>query len=117
MVCAWPPPPPRCIILIPTVLQDRTGGVDPKHAAAYAGFGAWIRSCYGSPVGTGSLAPGATSIEVTLSKATAIDRVRMEEDQTKGQLIISCEHTAHHTTPQRSASAVQHDAAAWSYGL
>jgi hypothetical protein len=39
----------------------------------------------------------------------------MEEDQTKGQLIISCEHTAHHTTPQRST--VQHGAAAWSYGL
>ena len=106
---------PRCITLISTVLQDRTGGVDPKHAAAYAGFGAWIRSCYGSPVGTGSLAPGATSIEVTLSKATAIDRVRMEEDQTKGQLIISCEHTAH--TPHHSASAAQHGAAAWSYGL
>ena len=99
---------------MPTVLQDRTGGVDPKHAAAYAGFGAWIRSCYGSPVGTGSLAPGATSIEVTLSKATAIDRVRMEEDQTKGQLIISCELSTH-TTPQRST--VQHGAAAWSYGL
>ena len=68
---------------------DRTGGVDPKHAAAYAGFGGWIRSCYGSPVGTGALALGATTVEVTLAKATSIDRVRMEEDQTKGQLIIS----------------------------
>lgn len=70
---------------------DRTGGVDPKHAAAYAGFGGWIRSCYGTPIGTGSLAAGATSAEINLSKPTSIDRVRMEEDQTKGQIIISCE--------------------------
>jgi hypothetical protein len=60
---------------------DRTGGVDPKHAAAYAGFGGWIRSCYGTPVGTASLSAGATSVIIEMPKPTSIDRVRMEEDQ------------------------------------
>ena len=62
------------------------------HAAAYKAFGDWIRSCYGSPVAAGSLPPGATSFTVTLpggSAGSVIDRVRMEEDQTRGQLIYS----------------------------
>jgi len=66
---------------------DRTGGVDPKHAFAYKQFGDWIRSCYGSPVAHGSLPKGWTSFELSFS-STVIDRVRMEEDQSAGQLII-----------------------------
>eukprot|EP01045_Picozoa_sp_COSAG04_P004477 COSAG04_NODE_195_length_20819_cov_5.821718_2_plen_157_part_00 len=68
---------------------DRTGGVDPKHAACYAGFGGWIRSCYGTPVAQGALKQGATSIEVPFTKPTSVDRIRLEEDQTAGQKIIS----------------------------
>jgi hypothetical protein len=30
---------------------DRTGRVDPIHAARYTELGDWIRSCYGTPVG------------------------------------------------------------------
>ena len=67
---------------------DRTGGVDPKHAVAYKQFGDWIRSCYGLPVAQESLTPGETSFELQLPQARSIDRIRMEEDQTKGQLII-----------------------------
>eukprot|EP01051_Picozoa_sp_SAG22_P000042 SAG22_NODE_1_length_62449_cov_158.689270_42_plen_66_part_00 len=43
---------------------DRHGTVDPVHAAAYKGFGDWVRSCYGAPVGTGALdAAGQTTFE------------------------------------------------------
>merc|ERR1711924_557665 len=66
---------------------DRTGGVDPKHAAAYKQFGDWIRSCYGTPVAHGSMPKGQTSFELSFASAS-IDRVLMEEDQTRGQLII-----------------------------
>lgn len=71
---------------------SRTGEVDPLHAAAYAGFGAWIRSCYGSPVASGALPAGATSFVLPLGSggaAVTVDRVRMQEDQTAGQLIYS----------------------------
>lgn len=69
---------------------SRTGEVDPLHAAAYAGFGAWIRSCYASPVASSSLPAGATSFVLDLgAAAVSIDRVRMLEDQTAGQLIFS----------------------------
>ena len=68
---------------------DRTGGIDPKHAAAYAQFGSWIRSCYGSPVAHGALAAGQTSFEVDTLSSQSIDRVLLEEDQTSGQRIIT----------------------------
>ena len=68
---------------------DRHGSVDPVHAVAYKQFGDWIRSCYGSPVGAGALTPGSTTLEITFAAATLIDRVRLEEDQTKGQLVVS----------------------------
>lgn len=68
---------------------DRTGGIDPAHAAGYKAFGDWIRSCYGSPVAQGSLPAGETSFTVTLgSSCVSVDRVRMEEDQTAGQVIV-----------------------------
>jgi len=69
---------------------SRTGEVDPLHAAAYASFGAWIRSCYGSPVASGALPSGATSFVLSLGATpVTVDRVRMKEDQTAGQLIYS----------------------------
>ena len=71
---------------------SRTGEVDPLHAAAYAGFGNWIRSCYGdaSRVASGFLTPGLTSFVLPLGASpVTVDRVRMREDQTKGQLIFS----------------------------
>ena len=71
---------------------DRTGNVDPTHAAAYKQFGDWIRACYGSPVATGSLPAGATSFTLALpggAGGSVVDRVALSEDQTSGQLIIS----------------------------
>ena len=71
---------------------SRTGEVDPLHAAAYAGFGSWIRSCYGdaSRLASGALPSGATSFVLPLGASpVTVDRVRMMEDQTAGQLIFS----------------------------
>ena len=70
---------------------DRTGGVDPAHAATYATFGAWIRSCYGSPVATGTLAPGVASVVIPVGGAggAVVDRVVLKEDQTRGQFVIA----------------------------
>lgn len=68
---------------------DRTGNVDPIHAAAYAAFGAWIRACYGTPVAAGALPAGASSFSVAVPAGATFDRVMLEEDQTAGQLIIA----------------------------
>ena len=37
-------------------------------------------------VGAGALSPGETTVELSFA-ATSIDRIRLEEDQTKGQMI------------------------------
>jgi alpha-L-fucosidase len=68
---------------------DRTGNVDPVHAARYAEFGAWIRGCYGAPVAAGSLPAGATSFSFAVPAGATFDRVMLEEDQTQGQLIVA----------------------------
>eukprot|EP01052_Picozoa_sp_SAG31_P016445 SAG31_NODE_1091_length_9958_cov_10.108429_1_plen_200_part_00 len=74
---------------------DRTGRVDPAHAALYSTFGDWIRACYGKPVASGSLkAPasglstaGAYSLKITA--ATPVDRIVLQEDQREGERILS----------------------------
>ena len=68
---------------------DRTGNVDPVHAAGYAAFGAWIRACYGAPLAQGALPAGATQFTLALPGGATFDRVALEEDQTAGQNIIS----------------------------
>lgn len=69
--------------------MDRTGGIDPAHAATYATFGAWIRSCYGTPLATGTLAAGAQSVVVPIAGGAMVDRVMLQEDQTQGQFVIA----------------------------
>ena len=71
---------------------DRTGGIDPVHAAAYKQFGNWITSCYGSPLATGSIPQKSNTVTVSLPGGNAgsiIDRVAMVEDQTTGQNVIN----------------------------
>jgi alpha-L-fucosidase len=69
---------------------SRSGELDPVHAVAYKSFGDWIRSCYGSPAATGSLLYGQTSFVVPLpAGGTIIDRIALQEDQTRGQMIVS----------------------------
>ena len=66
---------------------DRTGGIDPAHAAAYKLFGNWIRSCYGTPDATAYLAAGTSSVIVPVTGS--IDRIALSENQVTGQFIIS----------------------------
>lgn len=71
---------------------DRTGGIDPIHAAGYRQFGNWITSCYGDAVATGSIPNGANTVTVTLpggNSGTVIDRIAMVEDQATGQNVIN----------------------------
>ena len=66
--------------------------MDPAHAALYARFGSWIRSCYGAPVATGALdGSGATTLEIVAS--TPVDRVVLQEDQTEGQRVLQYQVT------------------------
>lgn len=79
---------------------DRTGRVDPAHAALYATLGGWIRSCYGSPVAEKSSkppteelwissgSPNVWSLELDLG-AAVVDRVVIREDQAYGQRILA----------------------------
>lgn len=67
---------------------DRTGRVDPVHAARYKEFGDWIRSCYGTSVA--SVSGTGTSLTLTLTasqQVQAVDRVWVREDQAQGQRI------------------------------
>eukprot|EP00042_Codosiga_hollandica_P045508 m.464191 g.464191 ORF g.464191 m.464191 type:complete len:460 (+) comp57045_c1_seq14:106-1485(+) len=65
---------------------DETGQVDPVHAAAYQGFGDWIRGCYGTPVANTS--GNGTSFTLNLEGSTAaLDRIMIKEDQFYGQRI------------------------------
>ena len=68
---------------------DRTGNVDPVHAARYREFGAWISSCYGTPVAAGALPAGASSFSVPVAAGVIFDRVELTEDQSLGQLIVA----------------------------
>ena len=54
---------------------DRTGQLHASHVAAYAAFGAWIRSCYGNPLATISPAVGANTALLSFASPTLIDRV------------------------------------------
>ena len=70
---------------------DRTGNIDPTHAKRYREFGAWIRSCYGTPVAESS--PGYSNasavLELELSTPTVVDRVAVMEDLAMGQRITA----------------------------
>jgi hypothetical protein len=61
---------------------DRTGNVDPAHAALYKAFGDWRRACYGSAIATTTLEPGASSVVLSLGGGAAgalMDRVVLQE--------------------------------------
>lgn len=60
---------------------DRTGNVHPTHAAAYAAFGGWIRSCYGTALAVAQSVPSQgtpQSIIASLGVPASIDRIMMQ---------------------------------------
>lgn len=79
---------------------DRTGVVPADQAALAAQFGAWVKRCYGSPVGVAALnrsdSPGAV-ITLTLQHPMVIDRVSIGEDLSFGQLVRSYTVSARET--------------------
>ena len=66
---------------------DRTGNIDPRHAARYAEFGAWIRGCYGTPVAAAGWALGSSVVLEVPGGGVEIDRVAVMEDISRGQRI------------------------------
>ena len=74
------------------------GSVPPDQAAAAVALGTYVRHCYAkaavasvtSKVG----APNATNITIAPPKPTAVDRVQIREEQSKGQLVREFELTA-----------------------
>ena len=69
------------LCIYPTAAVHLSGGIDPKHAAAYAAFGGWIRSCYGTPLASTSMPKGDWSVQVPFTQgATNFDRVMMGEE-------------------------------------
>eukprot|EP00041_Stephanoeca_diplocostata_P020989 m.480671 g.480671 ORF g.480671 m.480671 type:complete len:634 (-) comp21709_c0_seq4:260-2161(-) len=66
---------------------DRTGRVDPKHEARYGEFGDWIRTCYGTPVGSFVGSATGSVFTINLTSAQSVDRVVIRENQAHGQRI------------------------------
>ena len=72
---------------------DRTGLIPPEQVAGYSQIGAFIQSCYGSPIipsitSTGN-SPGVYDLQ--FDAPALIDRIVLMENQTNGQVIRSYE--------------------------
>eukprot|EP01079_Euglenida_sp_SAG-EU17-18_P002554 gene2554-73_t len=65
---------------------DRTGNVDPAHAARYREFGGLIRSCYGSALASSPWTMGL-SVTLAVDPPASIDRVALMEDISRGQRV------------------------------
>ncbi|MDR3742201.1 MAG: hypothetical protein P4L40_24555 [Terracidiphilus sp.] len=70
------------------VAIDRTGRVDPVHAAAYKQFGDWIRTCYGTPLAS-TAANGTQVLTLALPDNTIMDRVWIRESLVR-ELYAAC---------------------------
>ena len=70
---------------------NRDGVIEPKHAKRYKQLGTWIKKCYGSPVSSISGISGQKNIVLRIPKGVYIDRLMLQEDLTKGQIIRSFE--------------------------
>ena len=73
------------------------GTVAPQHAALLAQLGAFLRGCYGSaPAAAGAMAAGATQLTVAPAGggSARVNRLRLREDQTDGQLVRAYNVTA-----------------------
>jgi hypothetical protein len=68
---------------------DRSGNIDPAHAARYKEFGAWIHDCYGYPYAQTKGFINSTVVELGLWSAQhgdEIDRLMLLEDLTYGEV-------------------------------
>lgn len=89
---------------------DTRGKLAPAHREFYAQFGQYLEGCYGSAVATGELSFDAASAQIHAANSSStafvleivvnetIDRVIIEENQTKGQRILAYSIVAMRTT-------------------
>jgi alpha-L-fucosidase len=69
---------------------DRTGNIDPTHAARYKEFGTWIRQCYGTPKAqSGWILSNSIVLSLPSSSSYSIDRVAIQENLARGQRITT----------------------------
>lgn len=66
---------------------SRTGQLDPAHTARYKQLGAWISSCYGTPVARTSGSGQTLELTVPPAANNTIDRMWIREDLQHGQRI------------------------------
>jgi hypothetical protein len=79
--------------LIIDIAPFANGTVPPAQAAAAKSLGDFVAACYGTPVARSS-GDGQTVLTVMPSMPAAIDRVMVQEDIAKGQLIRAFTVTA-----------------------
>ena len=66
---------------------DRDGLVEDTHAVVYKQLGAWVRTCYGSPL---QMTTGVgASFSLRLRKGDVFDRFQLTEDIVMGQRVRS----------------------------
>ena len=91
---------------------DRTGNIDPKHAARYREFGAWINSCYATPLAATGGFVNASQLELTVPAGAVVDRVAVGEDLSGGQRILAytveAQIDGQHWQPFASGTSVGH---------
>ena len=61
--------------------------VAAAHLAGYQALGDWLRGCFGRPLASASLAPGATSLTLPLPAGARVTGLLLLEDQRAGQLV------------------------------
>eukprot|EP00039_Didymoeca_costata_P010704 m.144940 g.144940 ORF g.144940 m.144940 type:complete len:287 (-) comp14933_c0_seq4:80-940(-) len=64
---------------------DRDGLVDPTHEPVYKALGAWVRSCYGTPLVETS--GSGNEFYLTVPEGATFDRVQIQEDIVTGQRV------------------------------
>ena len=84
------------------VAVDKTGQIPQARVERAEEFGAWVKTCYGTPVG--SITPTTTTsssvLTLKLPKATSMDRVSFGENLAFGQLARAYEVSVQSATGQ-----------------
>eukprot|EP00005_Dracoamoeba_jomungandri_P006210 CAMPEP_0174252980 /NCGR_PEP_ID=MMETSP0439-20130205/2375_1 /TAXON_ID=0 /ORGANISM="Stereomyxa ramosa, Strain Chinc5" /LENGTH=414 /DNA_ID=CAMNT_0015333753 /DNA_START=174 /DNA_END=1418 /DNA_ORIENTATION=- len=71
--------------LLLNLAPNSTGQVTEVDMALYKQFGEWIQSCYGKSLA--STSANAFEVVLNFSQSTKVDRLMMQEDESKGQLV------------------------------
>jgi alpha-L-fucosidase len=92
------------------------GLLAPTHHALCARLGDWLRACFGKPAAAGAMAAGHARLDLLLPPSpdgVLLNRVRLREDQSRGQRVRSYNLTATLAGPAGATVAL---AGGWSIG-